>query len=189
MFLKRIFDVVLAIVSLTIGWPFIIIIWLMAGVDTNSNGIFIQNRVGQFGKQFKIFKFRTLHLNTNKISKVGAFFRKYKLDETPQLINILIGNMSFVGPRPDLPGYYDALKGENIKILQLKPGLISEAALKYANEEDLLAKQTNPLKYNDEVLFPEKVHLNLNYYYNQSFWGDIKLICKSIKEVLLNPHL
>lgn len=88
--------------------------------------------------------------------------------------------MSVVGPRPDIPGYYDLLEGENRKILELKPGLTSEASIKYANEEELLSKQENPLKYNDEVIFPDKVKINLDYYYNRSFWLDIKIIIQTI---------
>jgi lipopolysaccharide/colanic/teichoic acid biosynthesis glycosyltransferase len=120
-----------------------------------------------------------MHSKTAKVSKIGAFLRKYKLDELPQLINIVLGDMSFVGPRPDIAGYYDKLAGENRKVLDLKPGLTSEAALKYANEEDLLATVENPQQYNDEVIFPDKVKLNLAYYYSRSFWGDIKIIWKT----------
>ena len=110
----------------------------------------------------------------------GKFVRKYKLDELPQLWNILIGDMSFVGPRPDIPGYYDALEGENRKILELKPGLTSEASIKYRNEEMLLQSVSNPKKYNDETIFPDKVKMNLNYYYNHNLLIDLKIILKTI---------
>jgi len=102
------------------------------------------------------------------------------LDELPELWNVLIGDMSFVGPRPDVPGYADKLKGENRKVLELRPGITCEASLKYANEETLLAKQKDPVKYNDEVIFPDKVKMNLTYYYNHNILKDIKIILKTI---------
>ena len=113
------------------------------------------------------------------ISSFGKFIRKFKLDELPQLINVLFGQMSFVGPRPDIPGYYDTLKGEDRKILELKPGLTSEASIKYYNEESILMNKINPLEYNDSVIFPDKVKMNLEYYYKQSFSEDLKIIFKT----------
>ena len=115
-----------------------------------------------------------------RITPLGAKLRKYKLDELPELWNVLIGDMSFVGPRPDVPGYADKLKGENRKVLELRPGITCEASLKYANEETLLAKQKDPVKYNDEVIFPDKVKMNLTYYYNHNILKDIKIILKTI---------
>jgi lipopolysaccharide/colanic/teichoic acid biosynthesis glycosyltransferase len=147
-------------------------VWCIAIVDTDTNGIFIQERIGQFGKKFKLYKLRTIQNSPSeerRISKTGQFLRKYKLDELPQLFNVLKGDMSLVGPRPDLPGYYDVLEGENRKILELKPGLTSLAALKYYDEEELLGQQQDPLGFNDQVIFPDKVQMNLNYYYNRSF--------------------
>ncbi len=174
--LKRLFDFFLSFVGLLLfGW-LIFIIWILATVDTQSNGMFIQNRIGQFGKIFKIFKLKTVHPKTNAISEIGRFLRKSKLDELPQLFNVLIGDMSFVGPRPDIPGYYDQLQGENKKILELKPGLTSEASLKYFNEEQLLAQHKDALYYNDTVIFPDKVKMNLDYYYHRSFWMDIRIL-------------
>lgn len=154
-------------------------IWILASFDTKSNGLFLQKRVGQYGKLFTIFKFKSMHPKTGEISKVGAFLRKYKIDELPQLVNILKGDMSFVGPRPDISGYYDVLEGESRKILELKPGLTSEASIKYANEEELLRLQEDPLQYNDNIIFPDKVKLNLEYYYHRTFFGDIRLIFKT----------
>ena len=103
-----------------------------------------------------------------------------KLDEIVELINVLKGDMSFVGPRPDVEGYADKLEGEDRKILELRPGITGPASLKYINEEEILAKVDNPQQYNDEVIFPDKVKINLDYYYNRSFWGDIKIILKTI---------
>lgn len=153
--------------------------YIIASVDTRSSGLFVQERVGQHGKVFKIFKLKTFHPLTEKISPIGSFLRKYKIDELPQLLNVLIGDMSLVGPRPDIPGYYDQLQGEDRKILELKPGITSLASIKYANEEQFLAAQPEPLKYNDEVIFPDKIKMNLDYYHQKSLWLDFKIICKT----------
>jgi lipopolysaccharide/colanic/teichoic acid biosynthesis glycosyltransferase len=135
--------------------------------------IFVQKRIGRHGKAFKMYKFRTMQKHHNgssvsvkgesRITPLGAFLRKWKLDELPELWNVWIGDMSFVGPRPDVPGYADLLEGENRKILLLRPGITGPASLKYRNEEELLANQENPQKYNDEVIFPDKVRINLHY--------------------------
>lgn len=173
--LKRWFDIVLSSIGLLFfGWLILLFI-LIAYFDTG-NGTYLQKRIGQYGKPFNIFKIRTINDKTGHISKFGMFLRESKIDELPQLVNILFGQMSFVGPRPDIPGYYDKLEGEERKILELKPGLISKAALKYYNEEALLKEQTDPLKYNDEVIFPDKVRMNLDYYYNRSFAEDLRIM-------------
>ncbi len=148
---------------------------LIAFLDTG-RGIFTQIRIGQYGKPFKIYKIRTIGLHSKKISHYGKFLRKSKLDELPQLVNIFLGKMSFVGFRPDIPGYYDKLAGESRKILELKPGLFSRAAFKYFNEEYVLLQQEDPLKYNDEIIFPDKIKMNLQYYYTRSFLEDLKII-------------
>lgn len=177
---KRLFDISFSVLALIfLGW-IIILGYLMATIDTRSSGLFVQERIGQYGKTFKIFKLKTFHPLTQKVSPLGKFLRNYKIDELPQLFNVLIGDMSLVGPRPDIPGYYDLLKGEDRKILELKPGITSLASIKYANEEQLLSTKPNPLKYNNEVLFPDKVRMNLDYYYNRSFWIDLKIIIKTI---------
>ena len=173
---KRLFDIIFALIGLFFfGW-ITFILWILTSIDTQSNGMFVQNRIGQYGKVFKIVKLKTIHPKTYLISSLGRFLRKSKLDELPQLFNVLIGDMSFVGPRPDVSGYYDQLQGEFIKILELKPGLTSEASLKYFNEEQLLAQQKDPLCYNDTVIFPDKIKMNLDYYYHRSFWMDILIL-------------
>lgn len=177
---KRFFDLLLALIGLlAVGW-LLLIFWIVVSIDTRSNGLFIQERIGQWGKVFKIYKLKTMHPVTTKISRLGLFLRKTKIDELPQLWNVLKGEMSFVGPRPDVAGYYDLLEGEARKILELKPGISSEASIKYKNEESLLAQQDNPLQYNDTVLFPDKVRMNLEYYYNRSFFGDIRIIWRTV---------
>ena len=168
------------LILLSFGW-IILFLWLLVSWDTNSNGLFFQKRIGQYGKNFIIVKFKTIHPVSKVISPFGFFLRKTKLDELPQLWNVLIGEMSFVGPRPDIPGYYDKLEGEERKILELKPGITSTASIKYRDEESILKNQDNPSVYNDTVLFPDKVKMNLDYYYNHSFWGDLKIILQTFR--------
>lgn len=152
--------------------------------------LFKQKRIGRFGKQFTMIKFRTMNVNHNgssisvkgdcRITPFGSYLRKYKLDELPKLWNVLKGDMSFVGPRPDVPGYADNLIGEERKILELRPGITGPASLKYASEEEILTNVADPIKYNDEVIYPDKVRINLEYLKTQSFWGDIKIIFYTI---------
>lgn len=177
---KRIIDFCISFLALIFIFWIITFIFILAFFDTQSNGFFTQKRVGQFGKTFTIFKIKTMHPKTETISSFGKFLRRTKLDELPQLLNIIKGDMSFVGPRPDIPGYYDLLEGENRKILELKPGLTSEASIKYRNEEMLLQSVSNPKQYNDEIIFPDKVKMNLNYYYNHNLLIDLKIILKTI---------
>ncbi|WP_281228058.1 sugar transferase [Flavobacterium aquiphilum] len=186
--IKRLFDVFFSVVGLSLFFWLLLLSWFLAVIDTRTNGVFIHERIGQFGKGFKIYKLRTIQISSNsetfQISKIGRFLRNYKLDELPQLINVLKGDMSVVGPRPDITGYYDLLEGENRKILELKPGLTSTASLKYFNEDDLLAAQEDPLYYNDHVLFPDKVQLNLDYYYHHSLLVDLKIIFRTCRFIL-----
>ena len=178
--LKRFFDIVFSIsVLLLFGW-LIFIGFVIASIDTRSNGLFIQKRIGQHGKSFCIYKLKTMRPKTKMVSVIGAFFRKYKIDELPQFINVLLGTMSVVGPRPDIPGYYDTLEGEQRKILELKPGVTCPASLKYANEEELLMQKEDSISYNDTIIFPDKLNMNLEYYYNHNFFGDLKIIWKTI---------
>ena len=151
---KRLFDLFFAFIGLIIASPLLIILFVLASIDTKQNGIFFQKRIGQFGLPFTIYKIRTFGISKKQpISKLGKILRNSKLDELPQLLNIIIGNMSFVGPRPDIEGYYDLLEGENRKILELKPGLTSLASIKYSNEGYLLENHENPFWFNDTVIF------------------------------------
>jgi lipopolysaccharide/colanic/teichoic acid biosynthesis glycosyltransferase len=185
--IKRFFDILFALSAVVFFFGLLLIAWLIAVIDTQTNGIFTQIRIGQYGKPFKIYKLRTMQAGQNseilESSKFGQFLRNFKLDELPQFINVLKGEMSIVGPRPDIVGYYDLLEGENRKILELKPGLTSIASLKYYDEHVLLNKQVNPLDFNDNVIFPDKIKINLEYYEHQNFYYDLKIIiatCKSI---------
>lgn len=152
--------------------------------------LFKQVRGGKEGKPFTIYKFRSMvthHSGStvsvkgeNRITPLGAKLRKYKLDELPELWNILKGDMSFVGPRPDIPEYYNKLKGHEKLILSLRPGLTGPASIKYSDEEELLAKVDDPVRYNEEVIWPDKIRINLDYYRNRSFFGDILIIMKTL---------
>lgn len=180
---KRIFDILFAIIGLLfIGW-IILLFFILTTIDTKQNGFFVQERIGRYGKKFKIYKLRTIksdRFGNPIISFLGNFLRKSKIDEFPQLYNVLINDMSFVGPRPDVAGYYDVLEGENRKLLELKPGITGPASLIYSNEDSLLLENENPKEYNDEVIFPNKIKLNLEYYHNHSFFGDSVIIIKTV---------
>lgn len=174
-------NILAAILLLLALLPFLFISLLLAALSTRSTGVFIQIRIGQHGNPFTIYKLQTM--KDGKVTSIGKILRKTKIDELPQLINILKGDMSFVGPRPDVPGYYDVLKGEQRKVLVLKPGLTSLAAIKYRNEEQLLAQQVEPLLYNDTVIFPDKVNMNLDYLKKRSVGYDLKIIGLTIKSL------
>lgn len=191
MFLKSIFDRCASFVGLLFLWPLLIVTALLVKLKMPGGpAIFTQKRVGQHGKLFTMYKFRSMTVRhggssvsvagESRITPLGAKLRKYKIDELPELWNVLIGNMSFVGPRPDVPGYADRLKSDNRRMLLLKPGITGPASLKYRNEEEILAEQENPQKYNDEVLFPDKVRINIEYLDNWSFWNDIKIIVYTV---------
>lgn len=182
--MKAFFDKLLALMLLVVLLLPLLFLIIIAKIYNGGTGIFKQKRLGVNGKLFTIYKLQTFCLKTDTINKVGFFLRKYKLDEIPQIINILIGDMSFVGPRPELPIYLDKLTGEFSKILELKPGLTSPATLKYINEEQVLLKNDNPKHYNDSVIYPDKLRLNLKYYYTQSFIGDIKIIIKTVIKII-----
>ena len=181
---KRIFDILFSLLLITLLIAPMILIWLITSICFKSNGLFFQTRIGQYGKPFTLYKFKTLYSDQTKISKWGKFLRLNKIDELPQLVNILKNDMSFVGPRPDLSGYYDLLEGENILLLQLKPGLTSEATLKYINEERILNAQVNPELYNKEVIYQDKIKSNLHYYYSRNFLVDLKIILKTFLWVI-----
>lgn len=184
---KRLFDFLFSGLILFLFFWLLVLGWLLAIIDTRTSGIFRQDRIGQYGKRFRIYKLRTIQVSENfqelQVSKIGRLLRNNKIDELPQLINVLKGEMSIVGPRPDIAGYYDTLKGENRKILELKPGLTSLASLKYYNEDVLLKKNVNLLNYNDEVLFQDKIKMNLEYYYKRNFYSDLKIIIKTCKVI------
>lgn len=191
--MKRIFDIIASLLGLLIVLPILGIVALSIKIVMGDPVIFRQNRSGREGKLFTIYKFRTMTFNHNgnsitvkgeqRITPLGEFLRKYKLDELPELWNILKGDMSFVGPRPDVPEYMIKLVGEERLILKLRPGITSPASIKYYNEEAILASSSEPLKYYNEVIWPEKVRLNLEYFKSRSFFGDIIIIMKTIIKI------
>ena len=202
MSMKYIFDRVVSFVGLLFLWPVLAVVAILIRVKMPGGPvIFKQQRVGRGGKLFTMYKFRSmtvLHSGSSvsvagesRITPLGAKLRRYKLDELPELWNVLIGDMSFVGPRPDVPGYADSLTGSDRDVLKLRPGITGPASLKYRNEEEILAAVEDPVKYNDEVIFPDKVRINLYYLHNHSFWTDIKLIICTVlgKRIMYNGEL
>lgn len=191
MFFKSVFDRCASLIGLFLLWPLLIVIVILVKIRMPGGPVFfLQKRVGQYGRLFTMYKFRTMRVEhggssisvagESRITPLGAKLRKYKLDELPELWNVLIGDMSFVGPRPDVPGYADKLQGKSRDILKLKPGITGPASLKYRKEEEILALQVNPHKYNDEVIFPDKVRINLEYLKTWSFRRDIEIIVYTI---------
>jgi len=189
--LKRVFDIVLSTLGLFGSSIIILLSWIVASIETRGNGMFIQKRVGKNGKLFSVYKIKTMKrvegldtsITTSKdsrITKSGAFFRKTKIDELPQLFNVLLGTMSFVGPRPDVEGYADKLKGKQRDILSIAPGITGPASIKYKNEEELLAQQKDPKVYNDNIIWPDKVKINLQYIEEWSLKNDIIYIVKTV---------
>lgn len=215
---KYLFDRIVALFGLLLLWPVLIIVaFLIKKKMPGGPAIFKQKRVGMHGNLFTMYKFRSMSMGhggssvsmagESRITPLGAKLRKYKLDELPELWNVLIGDMSFVGPRPDVPGYADKLSGEDRLVLELRPGITGPATLKYRAEEDIIADFVKKVKsskhdeitdlypatdfsrltdeeiavwYNDEVIYPDKVKINLDYYYNHSLIGDLKCIFETV---------
>jgi lipopolysaccharide/colanic/teichoic acid biosynthesis glycosyltransferase len=190
--LKYTFDFIVALIGFIITSPIILISYLVASIETGESGFFTQERVGKDNQIFKIIKVKTMKSDTDlktnvttdkdpRITSSGRFFRKTKIDELPQLINILKGEMSFVGPRPDVPEIINTMNDEDKEIiLSVRPGITGPASLKYENEEEILAAKGNPERYNKEVIFPDKVRINKEYIENYSFYKDIYYILKTI---------
>lgn len=189
--LKFCFDRIVSFIGLLCLWPLLLIIAIMIRIKMQGGPVFFsQLRVGKGGKTFTMYKFRSMIVEhggcsvsvagEKRITPLGATLRKYKLDELPELWNVFIGDMSFVGPRPDVPGYADKLEGEDRLILNLRPGITGPASIKYRNEEELLALVDDPIRYNNEVIYPDKVKINLDYYYHNSLFGDLKYIFQTV---------
>jgi lipopolysaccharide/colanic/teichoic acid biosynthesis glycosyltransferase len=188
---KRAFDIVLSIVGIVLTWWVIVLAWFVASVETKSNGIFRQKRIGKDAKPFYIYKIKTMRKiegiettvttkDDGRITKSGEFFRKIKIDELPQLANVLLGSMSFVGPRPDVAGFADKLEGEDRIILSMRPGITGPASLAYKDEEEILAKEKDPEHYNREIIWPDKIQINKAYIKEWSLKKDILYIIKTI---------
>lgn len=187
---KWCFDRILALIGLIVLSLPLLVIAVLIKLDSKGPVFFMQWRIGRKGKPFRICKFRTMYdqaegngittAGDSRVTRMGRWLRHSKADCLTELINVCAGQMSFVGPRPDVPGYADQLQGDNRRLLQLRPGITGPASIKYRNEEKLLAQQADPKAYNDTVIWPDKVKINLNYLDNWSFFGDIKLIFKTI---------
>lgn len=200
MLLKPLFDRTVALVGLLLLWPVLLVIALLVRVKIGKPVFFVQERIGKEGKPFKIHKFHTMTdglddspisiAGEERITPFGAKLRHYKLDELPELWDVLIGNMSFVGPRPDVPGYADQLQGDDRDVLKLRPGITGPATLKYRLEDEMIAEyvaqkqkegdtrnaQDIAVEYNDTVIYPDKVRLNCYYYRHYSFVKDIQML-------------
>jgi lipopolysaccharide/colanic/teichoic acid biosynthesis glycosyltransferase len=190
-FVKRAFDIFLSLIGIILTFWIMFIAFIIASIETKSFGLFIQKRVGRDGTLFNVFKIKTMKplegiettittSNDMRITKSGKFFRDTKIDELPQLFNVLFGSMSFVGPRPDVEGYADKLEGEEREILSVRPGITGPASIKYKNEEEILAKVSNPKEYNDTVIWVDKVKINRDYIKNWSLKKDIYYIIKTV---------
>ena len=215
--LKRLFDIVASFFGLLLLWPVLLVVAILVKVKMPGGpAFFVQKRVGKGGKLFNCHKFRTMTVKHNgstvsvagdsRITPFGAVLRHYKLDELPGLLDVLIGNMSFVGPRPDVPGYADKLTGDDRDVLKLRPGITGTATLKYRLEDEMIADfvrkarsyenenlgfalpenvgemtdQELAVWYNDTVIYPDKVRLNCYYYRHYSFWNDIEMIFATV---------
>jgi lipopolysaccharide/colanic/teichoic acid biosynthesis glycosyltransferase len=196
---KRAFDIAAAAVGLAVTAVPMAIIAAVVRANSRGPALFRQERMGRAGRTFVVRKFRTMSAGHGdpspvtvggdaRITGVGRFLRRFKLDELPQLWNVLVGEMSLVGPRPDVPEYYDGLRGEARRILELRPGITGPATLRYAHEEEILAAQADPVKYNDEVIFPDKVRLNLEYLERVTFREDLKWIGKTVAAPFRTAH-
>lgn len=205
MILKWIFDRVVALIGLLFLWPVLLVVAILVKVKMPGGpAFFVQKRVGKGRNLFNCHKFRTMTVKHNgstvsvagdsRITPFGAVLRHYKLDELPGLWDVLIGNMSFVGPRPDVPGYADKLTGDDRDVLKLRPGITGPATLKYRLEDEMISDyvakrqaegdkrpmQEIATEYNDKVIYPDKVRINCYYYRNYSFWKDIEMIFATV---------
>jgi lipopolysaccharide/colanic/teichoic acid biosynthesis glycosyltransferase len=189
--IKRLFDIIVSAIGIVLTWWIMLMAWIVATIETKSNGLFMQKRIGKDAKEFVVYKIKTMKpddtnnstvtlSNDSRITKSGAFLRRTKIDELPQLFNVLFGSMSFVGPRPDVKGFADELEGEDRVILSIRPGITGPASIKYKNEEELLASVDNPIEYNKNVIWRDKVRINKEYIKNYSLKNDILYIIKTV---------
>lgn len=193
--MKKAFDILFSFLGIIILSPVFLIIALVVKLDSKGNVFYMQTRVGKDNSDFKLFKFRTMGSDSDKsglltvgerdtrITKSGYYLRKYKLDELPQLINILKGDMSFVGPRPEVRKYAEMYNEEQKKVLSVLPGITDVASIKYRNENEILEKSGNPEEYYINNIMPDKINLNLEYLKQRSFLKDIGIILKTLKEI------
>lgn len=194
--MKRFFDIVASLLGLIVLSPLLLVVAIWVKMDSEGPVFFRQVRVGRYNKDFRIFKFRSMRVGSDKGSQVtiggrdprvtrsGYFIRKFKIDELPQLINVLVGDMSLVGPRPEVRHYVDYWTPEQMRVLDVRPGITDPASIRFRNENELLAKAKNPEKYYVEVIMPQKIKLYLDYVNQASFWYDLKLILQTFKVII-----
>jgi lipopolysaccharide/colanic/teichoic acid biosynthesis glycosyltransferase len=194
--LKRIFDILFSLTGLIILSPLFIIIIIAVKFNSKGSSLYVQKRVGVNGKDFNLYKFRTMFLDSDKkglltvggrdprITGTGYYLRKYKLDELPQLYNVLKGDMSFVGPRPEVRKYVNLYSKEQKKVLSIRPGITDVASIKYRNENEILDGQENPEEYYIENILPDKINMNLNYLNDRSFFKDVKVIFNTLTAIV-----
>ncbi|HLV14386.1 MAG TPA: sugar transferase [Xanthomarina sp.] len=194
--IKRIFDIVFSFFGLIILLPLLLILAILLKIESKGPLFYLQSRVGRYGKDFKIFKFRTMFVGSDKkglltlgdrdprVTRIGYYLRKYKLDELPQLINVLIGNMSFVGPRPEVRKYVDYYSKEDLIILNVKPGITDYASITYRDEAELLKGTSNPEQFYIENIMPKKIELNKKYINSPSLLTDLKIIFSTIQIII-----
>lgn len=190
--MKRLFDITASFFGILILSPLLIFIGLWVGLSSKGGVFYKQIRVGRNNKDFKLYKFRSMRVNSDKqglltvgskdsrITKAGYFIRKYKIDELPQLFNVLKGDMSFVGPRPEVRRYVDLYSEEQMKVLSVRPGITDPASIKYRNENDLLSSESNPEQYYIQHIMPDKLKINIDYINTRTFIKDIKIIFQTI---------
>lgn len=190
--MKRLFDITASFFGIIILSPLLIFIGLWVGLSSKGGVFYKQIRVGKNNKDFKLYKFRSMRVNSDKqglltvgskdsrITKAGYFIRKYKIDELPQLFNVLKGDMSFVGPRPEVRRYVDLYSKEQMKVLSVRPGITDPASIKYRNENDILSSASNPEEYYIQHIMPDKLKINIDYINNRTFFKDIKIIFQTI---------
>jgi lipopolysaccharide/colanic/teichoic acid biosynthesis glycosyltransferase len=193
---KRVFDFIASFTGLLLLWPLFLIVAIFIKIDDRGPVFFRQVRVGKNGKPFRIWKFRTMVTDAERmgkpltvggdprITRVGYWLRRTKLDELPQLLNVLLGEMSLVGPRPEVPPYVSFYTGEELKVLELKPGITDPASIHYRHENELLAQAPNPEQVYLERIMPEKIRMNLEYACRASFWTDLCIIVKTMSALL-----
>ena len=188
MMIKRLFDVVVSGIGLILLCPLFLFVSLWIKIDSKGPVFFRQLRVGRHNQDFRIYKFRSMRVGADKGSRItvgghdsritqsGYFLRKTKIDELPQLINVFIGDMSLVGPRPEVRHYVDYWTSEQMRVLNVRPGITDPASIRYRNENELLANVDNPEQYYIDVIMQDKIKLYLNYVDNHGFWSDLNLI-------------
>lgn len=193
--LKRTFDILFSSIGLLMLLPVFLVMAVWIKADSEGPVFYRQVRVGMHGKLFRIFKFRSMRLGSDKASQItigerdsritrsGIIIRKYKLDELPQLINVFIGDMSFVGPRPEVPKYVDLYTEAQRHVLDVRPGITDMASIKYINENELLGKANNPEDYYIHTIMPDKLSINLEYVKNNSFMDDVTIIFKTLSKI------